>query len=150
MRRLSVSYGVWAALDGRWRVADPPAPGAGGPTARARAAARGVNDLGAQLQQLLTMRERLLGDARSLLRIYERQLQTLETQDTSELEFLTSQLTGRRAAQRAIEGRTAGESRPAFFEGTVTVTAGGAHRIQTIEVMEDSLSRVRRVEQVYL
>jgi hypothetical protein len=96
------------------------------------------------------MRERLLGDARSLLRIYERQLQTLEAQDTSELELLTSQLTGRGAPQSATEGRTAGESRPAFFEGTVTVTAGGAHRIQTIEVMEDSLSRVRRVEQVYL
>ena len=42
------------------------------------------------------------------------------------------------------------QARPVFYEGTVTLVVTGAHRIQTIEVLQDALSRVRNVEQVYV
>lgn len=42
------------------------------------------------------------------------------------------------------------DARPAFFEGTVTLLVSGARRIQTIQVLEDSLSRARHVDDVYV
>jgi hypothetical protein len=118
--------------------------------AAAGAAAEGLAQLGSQIQQLLTMRDRLLGDARELLAGYEDQLRELERQDTSEARSALTTLV--EASGRAEEGAAlpGNMSRPAFYDGLVTVVAAGANRIQTIQVVEDSLSRVGHVERVYI
>jgi hypothetical protein len=41
-------------------------------------------------------------------------------------------------------------ARPAFFEGTVALAVLGAHRMQTIQVLEDSLIRARHVMRAYI
>lgn len=55
------------------------------------------------------------------------------------------------AEARALMGpRVAAEARPAFFEGTVTLVALGAHLIETIQVLEDSLNRAGHVTRAYI
>lgn len=128
--------------------------------ARARALSEGIGQLGSQIEQLLTVRERLLADARQLVASYARALDDLEHQDISQARSALASLLSRPApplqekepatgADPGAGGR-AGLSRPAFFEGMVNVSVTGATRIQTIQVLEDSLSRVRHVEQVYI
>ena len=41
-------------------------------------------------------------------------------------------------------------TRPAFFDGTTTITVVGAHRIQSSRSSRTALSRVRNVERVYI
>lgn len=117
----------------------------------ARAMAEGVGQLGAQIQQLLSIRQRLLDDARQLLRRYEQELQELEREDSLDLR---APLDASPAAQiSGSEERADGDGqppRPAFFEGLVALTVAGATRIQTIQVLEDSLSRLAGAEQVYI
>lgn len=113
--------------------------------------AQEVGELGAQIEQLLTLRERLLVDARELLRRYELQLDELERHDSSDVQAaLASLLSGQGAAAEPAVGPEVLASRPAFFAGRVTVTVAGASRIQTVEVLEDSLSRVPHVQEVYI
>lgn len=96
-----------------------------------------------QIQQLMTVRNQLLAGARELVRAYERQLDVLERLAAS----------GQPLAHEALPAPPAPvqeQARPAFFEGPVTLVVSGAHRIQTIQVLEDALSRARYVEQVYV
>lgn len=53
-------------------------------------------------------------------------------------------------ARQLIAAPGAEQARPAFFEGTVKLVALGANRLQTIQVLEDSLGRARHVARVYL
>lgn len=55
-----------------------------------------------------------------------------------------------REAREVIGEEGAGQARPALFEGTVTVVATGANQLQTIQVLEDSLSRARQVTRAYI
>lgn len=122
-----------------------------GPRAAAvEAASEAVGQLGAQVRQLLTIRERLLNDAEQLLAGYERQLRELEALDASEVEAAVAALVSGPAPAQTGRDASGVPSRPAYFEGMVTITVVGVGRIQTIQVLEDSLSRVRHVEQVYI
>lgn len=116
------------------RLAPPPDP-----TAPDR-----IGQLGAQIEQLLTVRDRLLDDARDLVRSYERQLEEIEREETSGLQAASS-LLWEPPAELDMEA-----GRPAFFDGLVTVAVAGVDRIQTIEVLEDSLSRIHHVQDVYV
>ncbi len=110
-----------------------------------------VERLGAQLQDLLKMRDRLLADARALLTRYQLQLDALEADDPSEIRAAAGSLLSSEPPVADQGGaRAALPSRPAFFEGMVRMSVRGATRIQTIQVMEDSLSRIRHVERVYI
>jgi hypothetical protein len=53
-------------------------------------------------------------------------------------------------ARELMGARDAERARPAFFEGMITLVVLGASRVQTIEVLEDSLSRARNVTRVYV
>lgn len=122
---------------------------AAGPRAsQVEAASAAVDRLGDQIKQLLMIRERLLNDAEQLLAGYERQLRELEAFDVSEVEAAVAAL----APASTEKGTDFPElaPRPAFFEGLMTVSVAGVGRIQTIQVLEDSLSRVRQVEEVYI
>jgi hypothetical protein len=130
--------------------AGPSVSRAGLGTARAQAAADGVARLGSQIEQLLTMRERLLGDARELLAGYARQLRELELEDTSAAQSALELLLSAPRSSQAPPDPSEVPARPAFFEGPVTISVTGANRIQTIQVMEDALSRIRHVERVYV
>jgi hypothetical protein len=113
--------------------------------------AEGVDRLGSQIEELLMMRERLVADARDLLNRYRLQLDALEAQDPSPIQAaLASLLSPERVAPGEEDRPGDPEPRPAFFEGVVTMTVGGASRIQTIQVLEDSLSRIPHVERVYI
>lgn len=115
-----------------------------------QAASEAVGQLGVQIKQLLTIRERLLADAEQLLAGYERQLRELETLDASEVEAALAALLPAPSIIETAAGVPEFPSRPAFFDGLMTITVAGVHRIQTIQVLEDSLSRVRHVERVYI
>jgi hypothetical protein len=128
-----------------------PGQAAAGPRPAPVQAASGVVDqLGAQIKQLLTLRERLLNDAEQLLAGYERQLRELEALDVSGVEAALRALLPAPGLGEAGPGTSELPSRPAFFDGVMTITAAGVHRLQTIQVLEDSLSRVRHVERVYI
>lgn len=81
-----------------------------------------------EIQELLVACNRLLGEARGLV--------------------------GERGAEQArpalFEERGTEQARPALFEGTVTLVAVGAGGVQTIEVLEDSLSRAGHVARTYV
>ena len=110
-----------------------------------------VERLGGQLQDLLGMRDRLVADTRALLARYQIQLDALEADDPSEIRAAAGSLLSSEAAAPDRGGARADlPSRPAFYEGMVRMSVRGATRIQTIQVMEDSLSRIRHVEQVYI
>jgi hypothetical protein len=110
-----------------------------------------VDRLGSQIEELLMMRERLMADARDLLNRYRFQLDALEAQDPSPIQAaVVSLLSPERVAPREEAGPSDPEPRPVFFEGIVTMTVGGASRIQTIQVLEDSLARIQHVERVYI
>lgn len=109
--------------------------------------------IASQIQQLMAVRDQLLAGTRELVRTYERQLDLLEQMTASEL------LTGGEALSAAVAAAPAPEptvplaAAPAprtLFEGMVTVAVSGADRIQTIEVLQDALSRAPHVEQVYV
>jgi hypothetical protein len=53
-------------------------------------------------------------------------------------------------ARELMSAHRAQEARPAFFEGTVKLVARGANRLQTVQVLEDSLRRARQVTRVYV
>ena len=91
-----------------------------------------LEQLGTQIEQLLTVRDQLLSDARELVRAFDRRLDELESQGTISVKVSSP------------------PPRPAFFEGVVTLAVTGASRIQTIQVLEDSLARVRQVERTYI
>lgn len=111
----------------------------------------GVGRLGSQIEQLLRIREGLITDVRELLTGYRRRLDELELQDVSEFRSALDSLLVASASDPAPPGGVDELlSRPAFFEGTVDVAVGPATRIQTIQVLEDALARVRHVEQVYI
>jgi hypothetical protein len=118
---------------------------------RAQALATGVDQLGSQIEQLLSVRERLLADARQLLSSYRREIDELELQEApdvrSALEALLDPEAPASGPAPALDGLP---SRPAFFEGLVSVTVGPATRLQTIQVLENALARVPRVDQVYI
>lgn len=121
----------------------------GSRVSQAQAASEAVDQLGTQIKQLLTIRERLLNDAERLLAGYERQLRELESLDAPDVEAALAPLLP--VSGRTDPGATQPPpSRPAFFDGAVTIAVGGVHRIQTIQVLEDSLSRVRHVDQAYI
>ncbi|MFL5822936.1 MAG: hypothetical protein ACJ764_05785 [Solirubrobacteraceae bacterium] len=92
----------------------------------------GIEQLGTQIEQLLTVRDQLLSDARELVRAFERRLDELESQGTISVTV------------------SAPPPRPAFFEGMVALVVSGASRIQTIQVLEDSLARIPHVERTYI
>jgi hypothetical protein len=115
------------------------------------ALSEGVGRLGAQIQDLLRMRERLLNDVRALLTRYQLQLDALQAEDPAEIRAAAASLLSSESSVSVGGGLQADvPPRPAFFEGVVRMTVSGATRIQTIQVMEDSLSRIRHVEQVYI
>lgn len=109
-----------------------------------------VDQLGAQIRQLLTMRERFLNDAEKLLASYERQLRELEAFDASEVEAALAALASPSGPAEVGVSPAEVQPRPAVFDGVMTITVVGVGRIQTIQVLEDSLSRVRHVERVYI
>jgi hypothetical protein len=109
-----------------------------------------VGQLGVQIKQLLTIRERLLNDAEQLLAGYERQLRELETLDVFEVEAALAALLPAPGPTETSSRVPEFPSRPAFFDGVMTITVVGVHRLQTIQVLEDSLSRVRHVDRVYI
>jgi hypothetical protein len=117
---------------------------------QAQMASEAVDQLGAQVKQLLTIRERLLNDAERLLAGYERQLRELESLDASAVEAALAALLPASGVTQTGAAAHPPESRPAFFDGVVTISVMGVHRIQTIQVLEDSLSRVRHVNGVYV
>jgi hypothetical protein len=119
-------------------------------TAGAQAASEAVDQLGVQIRQLLTLREQLLNDAERLLAGYERQLRELESLDVSEVEAALGALLSTPGPGGSAAAAAVPPARPAFFEGVMTIAVSGVHRIQTIQVLEDSLSRVRHVEHVYI
>ncbi len=133
--------------------AGPPALGreATGPQAsQLQAASEAVGQLGVQIKQLLTIRERLLSDAEQLLAGYERQLRELETLDVLDVEAALAALLPAPGLTETGAGSPEFPARPAFFDGVMTITVVGVHRLQTIQVLEDSLSRVRQVDRVYI
>jgi hypothetical protein len=119
-------------------------------SAPGRAASEGIGRLGSEIEQLVSVRERLLADTRELLKRYERQLDELELQDASEVQSAVASLLSTPSPPPAGVGALDVPPRPAFFQGLVTVTVGGVNRIQTVQVLEDSLSRVRHAQQVYI
>jgi hypothetical protein len=134
-------------LAGDAQTAEPTALG----SVAAQALSGGVDRLGSQIEDLLRMRQQLLADARDLLRRYERRLDELEARDTSDIHAAVSSVLGSDLAAPARPNHEGEPPRPpAFFEGLVTMMVGGASRIQTIQVLEDALSRVQHVEQVYI
>lgn len=150
--RNSVSLPTAAELAGGAHAA-PSGPAPGAPDARAAqltVAAEAVGQVGEQLKQLLTMRDRLLDDAQQMLAGYQRELRKLEEFDPSEVEDALAALATPREAQEPAVAGPETPTRPAFFDGTTTITVVGAHRIQLIQVVEDALSRVRNVQRVYI
>jgi hypothetical protein len=103
-----------------------------------------------QIQELMSVRDQLLSGARELVRAYERQLDLLENMSVSGLRGGPEAVASSTAAHRGAVAEAEEDARPAFFEGTVTLLVAGAGRIQTIQVLEDSLSRARHVEDVYV
>jgi hypothetical protein len=119
--------------------------------ASGRALVEGVDRLGSEIEELLRMRERLLVEARELLNRYQLQLDALAAEDPADIRAAVASLLSPEPAARGEEAaRSEPGPRPAFFEGVVTMTVGGATRIQTIQVLEDSLSRILHVERVYI
>ncbi len=113
--------------------------------------------------QLMAVREQLMAGARELARAYERQLGLLEQMAASGLPPTSSEPSATSSVPPATPPASTGtlsglvsapavaeQARPAFFEGTVELVVSGAHRIQTIEVLEDALSRARHVDYVYV
>lgn len=153
----------------------PVAPGGPAPDA-ARALDEAPAELNSQIQQLMTFRDRLLAGARDLLRAYERQLYLLEQVAASGLpaaaerpstEAVSSADTSPAGPPVLAETSTPGpaaastgptgfpgvareQTRPVFYEGTVTLVVSGAHRVQTVQVLEDAVARARHVERVYV
>jgi hypothetical protein len=102
-----------------------------------------------EIHQLVAVRDQLLAGARELVRAYERQLDALEHMAASGLPSTAPDMPASGRAPAPPPGSEE-QARPAFFEGTVALAVSGAHRIQTIEVLEDALSRARHVDQVYV
>jgi hypothetical protein len=147
----SVALPTAAELERAYAGRPGSASGGTGPqSSQTQAAADAVGQLGAQIKELLTIRERLLGDAEQLLAGYERRLRELESPDSAELEQALAWLARSPGRSETPVGVSEFASRPAFFEGLMTIAVAGVHRIQTIQVLEDSLSRVRHVERVYI
>jgi hypothetical protein len=115
-----------------------------------RVVGEGVGQLGTQIEQLLRIRQRLVGDVRGLLMRYQRELDECERGDVSELQSALDSLLACAPEAEQPGGLDGLLARPAFFEGTVDVAIGPATRIQTIQVLEDALARVRHVQQVYI
>ncbi len=118
--------------------------------AQVQAVSEAVGQLGAQVKELLTMRERLLNDAEQLLAGYERRIRELEALDPSDVETALAALASPPEITDPGGSVTDTSSRPAFFEGLMTVAVVGVGRIQTVQVLEDSLSRVHNVGRVYI
>ncbi|HEV3127734.1 MAG TPA: hypothetical protein VGY32_02055 [Solirubrobacteraceae bacterium] len=153
-----------------------------------------LDELEAQIEQLLGVRDRLLLSARDLVEQYEEELSRLELRypsgsATAELAEPLSALAAARQprppsgpAQRPAEPLAASAypagvpppaghtrpatasaqmppapgpepspaPRPAQFEGIVTVIVPWVSRVQTIQVMKDSLSRVKGAQLAYV
>ena len=117
---------------------------------------------GTDMRQLMAVRDQLLAGARELVRAYDRQLDLLENMAVSGLPATPAPPTPPAAPSSSPQGPSAApglfpslsvvadQTRPAFFEGTVELLVSGAHRIQTIQVLQDALSRARHVDQVYV
>ena len=118
--------------------------------AQVRAVSEAVGQLGAQVKELLTMRERLLNDAERLLAGYERRIRELEALDPTDVEAALAALASPPEITETAATVADAPSRPAFFDGLMMVSVVGVGRIQTVQVLEDSLSRVRNVERVYI
>jgi hypothetical protein len=147
-------------LPERDRVAEPDGANAPLTGVPGEAPVEMTTDMG----QLMAVREQLMAGARELARAYERQLGLLEQMALSGLPATSSESSATSsvppaappATTRNLSGRipspadAVDQARPAFFEGTVELVVSGAHRIQTIEVLEDALSRARHVDYVYV
>lgn len=105
-----------------------------------------------QIQQLMTVRDQLLDGARELVRAYETQLDILEQMAASGVPAPSASEAQATASLRQTPSPVVPQeqARPVFYEGVVAVVVSGAHRVQTIQVLEDSLSRVRNAELVYV
>ncbi len=108
----------------------------------------------AQIQELIDLRDQLLADSRELVRAYGQKLDTLEQMAAAGLAAVAAVSPGAAdespPAESPPAASWAGEQQGVFFEGTVTLVVSGAHQVQTIEVLEDSLGRASQVEQVYI
>jgi hypothetical protein len=113
--------------------------------------------------QLMAVRAQLMAGARELARAYERQLGLLEQMAVSGLPAASAEppapsappvdppaITGTLSGLIPSPAEAADQARPAFFEGRVDLIVSGAHRIQTIQVLEDALSRARHIDYVYV
>lgn len=146
-------------LPERGRVAEPEGANAPLPGVPGEAPVETTSDMG----QLMAVREQLMAGARELARAYERQLGLLEQMAVSGLPASSESSAPSSvppAAPPAITRTLSGlvpppadavdQARPVFFEGMVELVVSGAHRIQTIEVLEDALARARHVDYVYV
>lgn len=145
---------------GQGGVAEPDRGTLPAPAVPGHAGAQMSTDSG----QLMALREQLMAGARELARAYERQLGLLEEMAVSGLPASAADLPAIPAAPPVDPPATTGtlsglipstadavdQARPAFFEGRVDLVVSGAHRIQTIQVLEDALSRARHVDYVYV
>lgn len=130
-----------------------------------------VDELKAQIEQLLGVRERLLESARDLVRQYEHEVTKLELAYPASTAAeataspppaappavpppgYSATATSRSAPTAAPASEPPApeaSSRPALFEGVVTVIVPWVSRLQTIQVLEDSLSRVRGTQMAYV
>jgi hypothetical protein len=123
-----------------------------------------LGEVSTDMGQLMAVRDQLMAGARELARAYERQLGLLEQMAVSGLPATSSDSSATSSVTPVNPPATTGtlsglipspagavdQARPAFFEGRVNLVVSGAHRIQTIQVLEDALSRARHVEQVYV
>jgi hypothetical protein len=119
-----------------------------------------VDDLKAQIEQLLGVRDRLLSSAKDLVRQYEEEVTQLElTYPASSAESEIGSVPPSQAppASEPPASHAAFEApppepppRPALFDGVVTITVPWISRIQTIQVLEDSLFRVRGAHKAYV
>jgi hypothetical protein len=156
-------------LEAALGLTDPPEQGGVPEPDRGNTSApEAPGDAGAEIStdpgELMAVREQLMAGARELARAYERQLGLLEQMALSGLPATSAQSPAIPSAPPADPPATTGtlaglipspadavdQARPAFFEGRVDLIVSGAHRIQTIQVLEDALSRARNVDYVYV
>jgi hypothetical protein len=105
-----------------------------------------LTELKAQVEQLQSYRMRLLSAAQELLHQFQEELNQL-----SDPAGRVSGAAAPGAAPPAVPPAPAPEPPwPTSFEGMVTIIVPWISRLQTVQVLEDSLTRVRAAQSVYL